>query len=183
MSTRRASYEGVAVAVPVTVPYVRYSTPSAHWFLGQAVEADAGESQQDHIRHGFRRCRQVGALDKAHQVARQKEVHDIAAAIRHVAAKPDGAADDAIDLIGGLVLVEDGLVAREVQPRAISLNPPQIVGQAHRRRSLVGRLLENSALESGSRRVAGSGECDRHISPPRTWLASTGRVRMPLSIY
>lgn len=36
---RRRSYEGVAVAVPVTVPYVRYSTRSAHWFIGQAVEA------------------------------------------------------------------------------------------------------------------------------------------------
>jgi len=44
MSTRRASYEGVAVAVPVTVPYVRYSTRSAHWFLGQAIEALVRES-------------------------------------------------------------------------------------------------------------------------------------------
>ena len=33
----RKGYEGVAVAVPVTVPYVRYSTRSVHWFLGQAV--------------------------------------------------------------------------------------------------------------------------------------------------
>jgi len=37
--TRRLTYEGVAVAVPVTVPYVRYSTRSAHWFIGQALEA------------------------------------------------------------------------------------------------------------------------------------------------
>ena len=37
--TRRLSYEGVAVAVPVTVPYVRYSTHGAHWFIGQAVAA------------------------------------------------------------------------------------------------------------------------------------------------
>ncbi|MBO9515155.1 MAG: thiolase family protein [Variovorax sp.] len=37
--TRRQSYEGVAVAVPVTVPYVRYSTRGAHWFIGQAIEA------------------------------------------------------------------------------------------------------------------------------------------------
>ena len=37
--TRRRSYEGVAVAVPVTVPYVRYSTHGAHWFIGQAVAA------------------------------------------------------------------------------------------------------------------------------------------------
>ncbi|WP_205960448.1 thiolase family protein [Ramlibacter henchirensis] len=35
---RRLSYEGVAVAVPVTVPYVRYSTRAAHWFIGQALE-------------------------------------------------------------------------------------------------------------------------------------------------
>ena len=33
------SYEGVAVAVPVTVPYVRYSTHGAHWFIGQAIDA------------------------------------------------------------------------------------------------------------------------------------------------
>ena len=39
MATRRKSYEGVAVAVPVTVPYVRYSTHGAHWFLGQALHA------------------------------------------------------------------------------------------------------------------------------------------------
>jgi acetyl-CoA acetyltransferase len=36
--TRRLSYEGVAVAVPVTVPYVRYSTHDAHWFVGQALQ-------------------------------------------------------------------------------------------------------------------------------------------------
>jgi acetyl-CoA acetyltransferase len=33
------SYEGVAVAVPVTVPYVRYATQGAHHFLGRAVAA------------------------------------------------------------------------------------------------------------------------------------------------
>ena len=37
--TRRKSYEGVAVTVPVTVPAVRYSTKGAHAFLGQAVQA------------------------------------------------------------------------------------------------------------------------------------------------
>jgi hypothetical protein len=37
--TRRMSYDGVAVAVPVTVPYVRHSTHGAHWFVGQALEA------------------------------------------------------------------------------------------------------------------------------------------------
>jgi acetyl-CoA acetyltransferase len=41
---KRLSYEGVAVAVPVTVPYVRYSTRSAHWFLGQALQALVRES-------------------------------------------------------------------------------------------------------------------------------------------
>ena len=36
---RRQSYEGVAVAVPVTVPYRRYSTKGAHWFIGAAMDA------------------------------------------------------------------------------------------------------------------------------------------------
>jgi acetyl-CoA acetyltransferase len=35
----RQGYEGVAVAVPITVPYVRYSTRQAHWFIGQALKA------------------------------------------------------------------------------------------------------------------------------------------------
>ena len=35
----RRGYEGVAVAVPVTVPYVRYSNEDAHWFLGRALHA------------------------------------------------------------------------------------------------------------------------------------------------
>lgn len=35
--SRRRAYDGVAVAVPVTVPYVRYSTHGAHWFIGQAL--------------------------------------------------------------------------------------------------------------------------------------------------
>ncbi len=42
--TRRLGYEGVAVAVPVTVAYQRYSTHGAHWFLGQALEALVRES-------------------------------------------------------------------------------------------------------------------------------------------
>ncbi|SFN15022.1 thiolase family protein [Variovorax sp. OV329] len=42
--SRRMSYEGVAVAVPVTVPYVRYSTHTAHWFIGQALAALVRES-------------------------------------------------------------------------------------------------------------------------------------------
>lgn len=43
-ATRRLSYEGVAVAVPVTVPYVRYSTRLAHWFIGRALAALVQES-------------------------------------------------------------------------------------------------------------------------------------------
>jgi acetyl-CoA acetyltransferase len=34
---RRKSYDGVAVAVPVTVPYVRYSIRAAHWWLAKAL--------------------------------------------------------------------------------------------------------------------------------------------------
>src|SRR5678816_4142547 len=34
----RRSYQGVAVAVPVTVPYVRYSTHGAHWWIGRAMD-------------------------------------------------------------------------------------------------------------------------------------------------
>ena len=34
---RRHSYEGVAVAVPVTVPYVRYSIRAAHWWLARCL--------------------------------------------------------------------------------------------------------------------------------------------------
>ena len=51
MSERaRAGYEGVAVAVPVTVPYVRYSTRSAHWFIARALAqllADSGLGKED----------------------------------------------------------------------------------------------------------------------------------------
>lgn len=38
MSARRLGYEGVAVAVPVTVPYQRYATQGAHWFVGRALK-------------------------------------------------------------------------------------------------------------------------------------------------
>ena len=38
-TNRRNGYDGVAVAVPVTVPYVRHSTRSAHWFIGQALQS------------------------------------------------------------------------------------------------------------------------------------------------
>mgnify|MGYP000334821921 CR=1 FL=1 len=36
---KRNGYQGVAVAVPVTVPYTRYSTHGAHWFIGHALKA------------------------------------------------------------------------------------------------------------------------------------------------
>ncbi len=36
---KRLGYERVAVAVPVTVPYQRYSIESAHWWIGRALAA------------------------------------------------------------------------------------------------------------------------------------------------
>lgn len=35
----RRNYQGVAVAVPVTVPYQRYCNHTAHWWLGRALAA------------------------------------------------------------------------------------------------------------------------------------------------
>jgi acetyl-CoA acetyltransferase len=35
----RQSYEGVAVAVPVTIPYARYSIRAAHWWLARALDS------------------------------------------------------------------------------------------------------------------------------------------------
>ena len=35
---RRQSYENVAVAVPVSVPYVRYSIETAHWWIARALK-------------------------------------------------------------------------------------------------------------------------------------------------
>ncbi|NMG43785.1 thiolase family protein [Aromatoleum toluvorans] len=40
----RQSYDGVAAAVPFTVPYARYSTHAAHWWLGRALAALIRES-------------------------------------------------------------------------------------------------------------------------------------------
>jgi len=40
----RKGYEGVAVAVPVTIPYVRYSIRSAHWWLARALSSLLKES-------------------------------------------------------------------------------------------------------------------------------------------
>lgn len=39
MANRIASYDGVAVAVPVTVPYERFSIRGAHWFIARALKA------------------------------------------------------------------------------------------------------------------------------------------------
>ena len=38
MASRIAGYEGVAVAVPVTVPYERFSIRGAHWFMARALK-------------------------------------------------------------------------------------------------------------------------------------------------
>ncbi len=35
--TARRPYDGVVVCAPVTVPYVRYSTDTAHWWIGRAL--------------------------------------------------------------------------------------------------------------------------------------------------
>ena len=43
----RKGYDGVAVAVPVTVPYVRYSTHGAHWFIGRVLAELVRESGID----------------------------------------------------------------------------------------------------------------------------------------
>jgi acetyl-CoA acetyltransferase len=38
MASRIAGYDGVAVAVPVTVPYERFSIRGAHWFIANALK-------------------------------------------------------------------------------------------------------------------------------------------------
>ncbi|HEY9278946.1 MAG TPA: thiolase family protein [Eoetvoesiella sp.] len=37
MTPPRLGYEGIVAAAPVSVPYARYSTHSAHWWLGKAL--------------------------------------------------------------------------------------------------------------------------------------------------
>ncbi|WP_047459801.1 thiolase family protein [Rhizobium rhizogenes] len=44
----RKSYHGVVLAVPVTVPYERYSIESAHWWIGRALRALADGAGVDH---------------------------------------------------------------------------------------------------------------------------------------
>lgn len=39
MTGSRANYDGVVVAVPVTVPYERYSQKPAHWWIGRALRS------------------------------------------------------------------------------------------------------------------------------------------------
>ena len=47
MASRRASYEGIAVCAPATVPYTRYSIRSGHWFCGRALAALLAQSGLD----------------------------------------------------------------------------------------------------------------------------------------
>jgi acetyl-CoA acetyltransferase len=44
----RKSYHGVVLAVPVTVPYERYSSESAHWWIGRALRALADGAGINH---------------------------------------------------------------------------------------------------------------------------------------
>lgn len=47
-SRARKSYDDVVLAVPVTVPYERYSIESAHWWIGRALRALAGGAGVSH---------------------------------------------------------------------------------------------------------------------------------------
>jgi acetyl-CoA acetyltransferase len=51
MANRIAGYDGVAVAVPVTVPYERFSIRGAHWFMARALKQliDAAGISKDEI--------------------------------------------------------------------------------------------------------------------------------------
>ncbi|MBM3395127.1 MAG: thiolase family protein, partial [Betaproteobacteria bacterium] len=72
MSSRRRGYEGVAVAVPVTVPYVRYSSRSAHWFIAQALAKLIKDSGLDKARiDGFSLSSFSVAPDTAVSVTQQ----------------------------------------------------------------------------------------------------------------
>lgn len=50
-SVARLGYDDVVIAAPVTIPYVRYSTRSAHWWLARALAAlvDAAGISKDEI--------------------------------------------------------------------------------------------------------------------------------------
>ncbi|MDE0718617.1 MAG: thiolase family protein [Rhodospirillaceae bacterium] len=46
--SRRAPYDGIVVTTPVSIPYVRFSTRGAHWWIGRALAAlvrDSGLSK------------------------------------------------------------------------------------------------------------------------------------------
>ncbi|GAB2912629.1 thiolase family protein [Paralcaligenes ginsengisoli] len=50
MTPTRTGYQGIVATVPVTIPYVRYSIHSAHWWLGKALGAmvrGAGVAKHD----------------------------------------------------------------------------------------------------------------------------------------
>lgn len=47
MTARRQGYDGIVVTTPVTIPYVRYATQAAHWWLGQALRELVVESGVD----------------------------------------------------------------------------------------------------------------------------------------
>jgi acetyl-CoA acetyltransferase len=51
MASRIAGYDGVAVAVPVTVPYERFSIRGAHWFMARALKqlVDSAGISKDEI--------------------------------------------------------------------------------------------------------------------------------------
>ena len=46
----RRGYDDIALALPVTVPYVRHSTHGAHWFIGQALHGLLAGSGLDKAR-------------------------------------------------------------------------------------------------------------------------------------
>jgi acetyl-CoA acetyltransferase len=47
-SKTRTSYDGIVAAVPVSIPYERYSIESAHWWMGRALRALADASGISH---------------------------------------------------------------------------------------------------------------------------------------
>ena len=49
MTTKRMSYEGVVAVAPVTVPYIRYSHQTAHWWLGRALKAISEAVSYTHL--------------------------------------------------------------------------------------------------------------------------------------
>ena len=79
---RRQDYAGVAVAVPVTVPYVKYSIRSAHWFVARALSGAARESRD---REGRDRRR---VHLEFHALSRYRRRADAASRARAALARP-----------------------------------------------------------------------------------------------